>query len=378
MATCLRQRHGNGCRRRGRCEPPWEAAVFDAAARRKVRKTFPTRAAARSWRQDAQVAIRQGKMQASTTATVAEVAEAWLVGAEAGTITASSGSPYAASSVRAYERALRLRVLPALGSRPLCELRRTEIQRFADEIADEDYSASTIHTTVAPLRALCRREVTRGRLEANPTRDLDLPAVRNGRDRIAHPAEAKQLLTMAPECDRAIWATAIYAGLRRGELMALRVDDIDLSGGIVRVERGWDDKEGVIPTKSHNRRRVPIAGALREYLLPHLMRTGRRNRDLVFGSTATSPFSSTRLTARADKAWRAAGLERITLHEGRHTYASLMIAAGANAKALSTYMGHARIAITLDLYGHLMPGNEAEAADLLDAYLERAKGAATG
>jgi hypothetical protein len=65
---------------------------------------------------------------------------------------------------------------------------------------------------------------------------------------------------------------------------------------------------------------------------------------------------------RADDAWSAAELERITLHEARHTYASLMIAAGVNAKALSTYMGHANISITLDRYGHLMPGNEAEAA----------------
>ena len=62
----------------------------------------------------------------------------------------------------------------------------------------------------------------------------------------------------------------------------------------------------------------------------------------------------------------------ITLHESRHTFASLMIAAGVNAKALSAYMGHANIAITLDRYGHLMPGNEAEAAGLLDAYLARA------
>jgi integrase len=82
---------------------------------------------------------------------------------------------------------------------------------------------------------------------------------------------------------------------------------------------------------------------------------------------------------------RVDSLERITLHECRHTFASLMIAAGVNAKALSTYMGHANISITLDRYGHLMPGNEDEAAGLLDAYLvaqqervdERAR-AATG
>ncbi len=62
-------------------------------------------------------------------------------------------------------------------------------------------------------------------------------------------------------------------------------------------------------------------------------------------------------------------LERITPHECRHTFASLMIATGVNAKALSTFMGPANISITLDRYGHLMPGSEEEAAGLLDGYL---------
>jgi integrase len=74
--------------------------------------------------------------------------------------------------------------------------------------------------------------------------------------------------------------------------------------------------------------------------------------------------------ARADEAWQAAGLERLTLHDARRTFASLMIAARVNAKALSTYMGHSSIAITYDRYGHLLPGSAAAAAGRLDAYLQ--------
>ena len=72
---------------------------------------------------------------------------------------------------------------------------------------------------------------------------------------------------------------------------------------------------------------------------------------------------------------KAAKLATITLHECRHTFASLMIAAGVNAKALSTYMGHANISITLDRYGHLFPGAEHEAAAMLDALLATAQSA---
>jgi len=75
------------------------------------------------------------------------------------------------------------------------------------------------------------------------------------------------------------------------------------------------------------------------------------------------------ILARARKAWRIAGMQPITLHECRHTYAAFMIAAGINAKALSTYMSHTSITVTLDRYGHLLPGNEHQAATTLDRWL---------
>jgi len=71
-------------------------------------------------------------------------------------------------------------------------------------------------------------------------------------------------------------------------------------------------------------------------------------------------------------------LERITPHACRHTFAALMIAAGVNAKALSTFMGHANVSITLDRYGHPMPGSEAEAAQLLSNYLARRRSRSSG
>jgi integrase len=154
---------------------------------------------------------------------------------------------------------------------------------------------------------------------------------------------------------------------------------VDLAAGVIHVERGWDDREGEIEPKSRaGRRRVPIVPDLRELLIEHRLLT-RRTEGLIFGRDAETPF--TRAVAdRAKVAWKEADLEPIGLHECRHTFASMMIAAGVNAKALSTFMGHGSVAITFDLYGHLMPGSEAEAAELLDTYLtaerERAEDAA--
>ncbi|MGH2875586.1 MAG: tyrosine-type recombinase/integrase [Solirubrobacteraceae bacterium] len=220
------------------------------------------------------------------------------------------------------------------------------------------------------MRAIFKHH--RRAIPVNPTAGLELPRVQGGRDRIASPAECAALLDALPDSDRAIWATAMYAGLRRGELMALRIEDVNLASGVIHVRRSWDMIEGEIAPKSaKGDRRVPIAAVLRDHLDGRLVRLDWAE-GKIFGASAVSPFSPTGLTARARSAWNAARLARFTLHECRHTFASLMIGAGVNAKALSTYMGHANVSITFDRYGHLMPGNENEAASLLDAYLARA------
>ena len=88
--------------------------------------------------------------------------------------------------------------------------------------------------------------------------------------------EAERLLAALREPDRAVWATAIYAGLRGGELRALRWEDVDLASGILRVSHGWDDKEGQIDLKTRSgKRNVPVAAVLRDHLMDHKLRSGR-------------------------------------------------------------------------------------------------------
>jgi integrase len=89
----------------------------------------------------------------------------------------------------------------------------------------------------------------------------------------------------------------------------------------------------------------------------------------IFATQAGRVFEPNTTIRRAHTRWRRLGLDPILPHECRHTYAAFMIAAGINPKALQTYMGHASITITLDRYGHLLPGNETHAATMLDTYL---------
>jgi integrase len=121
---------------------------------------------------------------------------------------------------------------------------------------------------------------------------------------------------------------------------------------------------------------VPIVSALRTHLAAHRLR--RPERGGLFFGRAGRPFRAETIRDRAAKTWRDKKLRVFGYHEARHTCGSILIAAGVNAKALRTYTGHGSIAITFDRYGHLMPGNESDAAKLVDRYLAAATGGKTG
>jgi len=370
-------RHARTCpaardpRARCKCSPAYQAHVWSAREQKRIRKTFSTLADAKAWRAEALVALRRGTMRARTAVTLRQAWDAWLAGAREGSVRNRSGDAYKPSVLRGYEASMRLRVLPELGGARLSDVTRVSVQDLADRMLAHGLDPSTIRNTLMPLRAIFRRALARGEVALNPVAGVELPSVRGRRDRIASPAEATALVAALPEDDRAVWATAFYAGLRLGELWALRDEDVDLDAGVIRVERSWDRREGVIEPKSRaGRRAVPIVAVLRSHLAARKLRRG--DSSMLFLGNGSRPFDRDALVDRAKKAWETAGLDPIGLHEARHTFASILIAAGVNAKALSTYLGHSSIQITLDRYGHLMPGNEDEAVALVDAYLERA------
>ena len=371
----IQVRHARGCPGRDdgrcRCTPRYQAQVWSPREHKRISRTFPTLAAAKSWRHDAAVALRQGSLRAGDGRTVKQAWDEWEGAAKSGLVMNRSGDPYKPSALRGYEQGMRLRVLPVLGSEKLNDVRRSDVQRLVNRMMAEGAKPSTIRNALMPLRAIYRYALTLDEVGVNPTTGVQLPAVRGRRERIASPTEAATLIAALPAADQALWATAMYAGLRAGELQALPDELVDLDRNVIQVHWSWDPKAGRVTPKSRaGRRTVPIPKILRHHLAAHrLARHGRGG--LFFGRPDGRPFSNQAYSQRAARKWGAAELEPIGLHDCRHTFASLMIAAGLNAKALSTFMGNSSITITLDRYGHLFPGSEEEAADLLDAYLDR-------
>ena len=330
-------------------------------------------AEARSWRIDALARLQAGTLAAVIGPTLTEAAEEFIAGMKAGTVRQKSGHIYKPSAIRGYERDLNNHALAELGSKRIDRLQRPELQRWVDTLTTPERAPATVRNIVAALRALISFGELRGWLHIDPCKGLRLPTGEEARDRIATPAESAALIAAMRPADQATLGFAVYAGLRLGELLALDVPAVDLEGGWIHVRRSWDPgAKEFVPPKSRKARKVPVVDRLSTLVGNHFVLLDHPSEGLLFPSAKNPdwPTDPAILRRRVHKRWDDAGLDRLGFHEGRHTFASIAIAAGLNAKTLSTYLGHATITITLDRYGHLMPGSEVEARAALDAYLD--------
>lgn len=370
--------HERGCDPDGRCKcaPRYQAAVYVTAQDRRVRKHFDSAREAKAWRSEALSAVRTGKLRAVPRRTLDEAADELLAGMKDGTIVNRSRRPYKPATIRSYERALKLRVRPALGRMRLSDVGPGHVQRLAEQLLREGLDASTVRNTLDPVRVIFRRALRLGEVSSDPTGALELPAPQGRRTVNLGPADALALVEALPEGERALWAVAFFCGLRRGELRALRWTDVDLAAQppTVRVERTWDDDEGEVTAKSEAGERVV---ALPEYvtrlLAAHALATGRDGDALVFGATAERPFVPTTIRRRAMKAW---GDGYLSPHQARHAAASFLISRpDVSDYELTRTMGHSDVRTTKNIYGHLLPDSTGRVAASMDAMIEEARSA---
>ncbi len=376
MAAGIDTRHRKGCpgpREDGKCcKATFQAYVFNKRTGKLVRKTFATKSAAKLWRQDAIVALRHGGTATvtPTATTVAEALERMLDGMEAGEVLDRSGRRYRPATIRSYRQACQRYVIPSTGHMRLGDVQRRDVQKLIDTMHAAGLTGSTIRNKLDPLRVLYRRAEQDDEVSRNPMTKLRLPAMDTQPRRIVDVGRAEDLLDALPDTERALWATAFYAGLRIGELRALRWSHIDFDRGIIRVQAGWDDVEGEQTTKTQaGLRTIPLIGRLRSEMARHRLATGRTGDALCFGLTGSKAFVRSTVRARANRAWTKAGLDPLTPHEARHTCASYLAAAGLTHKEVQTAMGHADIRTTLNIYAKAVPGWESGAAAKLDHYL---------
>ncbi len=263
---------------------------------------------------------------------------------------------------------MRQHITPTWRTVPLAKITFGGLTHWVSQLSLGGLGPSGIRQSVFVMSAALDHAVRSGRIRSNPARGLGLPRPKR-RDYVF--LTHGQVLTLADEAGR--WRLLIlvlaYTGLRWGEATALRVCDIDFDRRRVDVRRAFSDVGGrvVLGTpKSHQSRTVPLPRFVAVELAGAV--DGKRPDDLVFTMPGGSVMrlSNWRRATFVPARTRAGLSDRFRIHDLRHTAASLMIQAGYPPKMLQEIMGHASITTTLDLYGHLYPGEMDRYADRLD------------
>lgn len=267
-----------------------------------------------------------------------------------------------------YERILKRDILPQFGDLPLAALTRAHVKAFAGEKAAEGLAANTVRNLLAPLRELLASalddELVRANVAARVKRIGPAPRKVEPPTR----AQVEAVIEAANESAKRPITLAATAGLRRGEVFALRWQDVDFEGRTIRVQ--GTNHRGTItaPKTTAGERLVPMFGSVRQLLLEQKAASRfKRPQDVVFATVVGSPERPDSWSGREwYPALRRAGVEHFTFHSLRHFAVSQLVAQGANILQLARVAGHADPSITLRVYSHLLPDGLAEAAERFD------------
>ena len=259
------------------------------------------------------------------------------------------------TTVADYGSILHRHLVPHFGSQAIERITAEHVAAYMAAKAGEGLTTKTISNHLNFAHGLFSFAAKRGWIAANPVAAVDRPRPAGGDPDIRYldRGEVEALLRAVPDdplgsIDRALYLTATMTGLRKGELVALRWQDIDWAAGVVRVRRNYTRGRFGTPKTRRSSRAVPMA----DRVAAELERLFQRSRyqaddDLVFCHPETGhPYDASKLRKRFKDALAAAGLRPIRFHDLRHTFGTGMAAAGAPLRAIQEWMGHRDIQTT--------------------------------
>lgn len=280
-----------------------------------------------------------------------------------------------------YESVARLHLVPILGHIPLKDLQPRTIQSCYGTLCETLSNRTVLHVHRVLSQAL-KWAVRQNYIGRNPCELVDPPSPRGRTMCTLSAFEVSALLYSAQDSYYyPVIYTAVSTGLRRNELLGLRWRDIDLDLLSISVCRTLYKGKGRVefkePKTTHSRRCVAMTPKLATFLRDY--KAERESfywqlgvppslDDLVFADIDGKPIDPSTLTHNFGRIVKSAGLSA-RFHDLRHSYASLMLAAGVHPKIVSEALGHSTVAITLDLYSHVTPGLQESAAQKLDSML---------
>ncbi|HUU63987.1 MAG TPA: tyrosine-type recombinase/integrase [Dehalococcoidia bacterium] len=347
----------------------------------------------RGTKRDAEQAMREmlvgldkGTYVKPNRLTVAEYLQQWLQG-----YVAINTAP---KTRERYEEIVRGHLIPALGSIPLPNLQPRHIQKYYADALESGrrdgkggLSARTVLKHHRILYEALKHGVRQGVLIRNVAEAVDPPRPRNKEAAVLGPSEARLLVEASRGTPyHPIFFTALYTGLRRGELLGLRWCDVylDLATlSVVQTLQQLRTGEYIFrePKTKRGRRQIALPPSLAILLREH--RATQENvqkslgktlapTDLVFSHPDGKPIRPNSVTRALSSIARLVGLYDIRLHDLRHAHATILLRQGIHPKIVQERLGHSSISITLDTYSHVLPGLQEAAARRFEEGLQEA------
>ncbi len=285
-----------------------------------------------------------------------------------------------ASTYKMYRSAINCHWIPALGHIKLQKLTIGDLQAFYAEL-QKTHKPRTMARIHAALSSALEDALKQGFIGRNVAKLVDLPHIERYEGQILTVEQARKLLEVAQGSRLdVLLLVAVTTGMRRGELVALRWVDVDLEKGILQVRRtvsrvpGMGYVEGEPKTKA-GRRKILLSGVVVEALKGHKVRQEQArlkmgNRWQEHGLTFSNTYGR---FLNPDKVWQSfkkllkeADLPDVRFHDLRHGAATVLLAAGVPLKVVSELLGHSSVAITADIYGHVLPEMQQEVVKRMD------------
>jgi len=288
-----------------------------------------------------------------------------------------------ATTFSSYEGIVRLHLAPDLGRIALAKLTPADVQRLLNAKRAAGLSPRRVGYIHAVLRRTLVTAERWGLVSRNVAKLVDAPRVQHHEIRPMTPEEARRLIDAA-DGDRlqALYLTALATGLRQGELLALRWQDVDFDTRRLWVRHTLARVDGALvllePKTDRSRRMVVMPDVTVAALRAHRTRqrmerlvAGSRwhDTDHVFTTTIGTPIEAARVTRSFHAALQRAGLPRSRFHDLRHAAATYLLGQGFTLEDVKTLLGHSSITLTSNTYGHVLERRQAQVAAGMDAVL---------
>ena len=284
-------------------------------------------------------------------------------------------------TLRSYAWIVNTHLSPHLGKLTLEKLSPQRIQAFLAERHASGLSVGTVKHVRATLRAALSHAHRWGLVHQNAAKLVVIPRADRYKPAVLAPEQARKFLTVAKDHrSGALLITAITLGLRRGELLALRWSDVDISSSSLHVRHSLERSKGAglilsEPKSERAKRTLRIPGVTLAALVRHQEEqrvarhwagTAWKEGDFVFTSSVGTPLAPEKVNGELLSALDLAGLPKIRVHDLRHSCASLLLALGVHPKLVQETLGHSTFTLTMDTYSHMIPALRNEVADQMD------------